>query len=142
MRESFGLLRRLYCVFVLFGDQQHKHYLLSFMLYNRKSVKLGTTMPFFSGEQGVTFEPAQTANITNLTSRRHGRGQRLTHKHSVIVCASHSEHHPCSLILDPAVRHPHFPLVPHPANEITDFGILCDVIVAGGYRHVNHRTGL
>lgn len=69
-------------------------------------------------------------------------GFSCTYKHRIIVRTSNSEHDPCSLVLDPAVGNPHFLLIPHPANEIPDFGILCDVVVAGRHRHVNHWTRL
>lgn len=65
-----------------------------------------------------------------------------THHYWIIVSTPHSEDQSCSFICDPACRHHHLPLIPHPANEVSQWGVLGDVIVAGRNWHVNHWAGL
>ncbi len=98
-----------------------------------------TLTPFTHCERhGHTTDPETVTNHESKTTFCIPQ----TYKHWVIVSASHSKHDPRPLVLDPARRHPYVLLIPHPANEITDFGVLCDVIVAGRHRHVNNRPRL
>lgn len=66
----------------------------------------------------------------------------LTHHYRIIVSTSYTENHSGSVISDPASRHHHLSLVPHPADEISQSGVLRDIVVTGRNRHVDHRAGL
>lgn len=70
------------------------------------------------------------------------QGPHDTHHYGIIVSTSHSENHSGSFISDPAGRHQHLSFIPHPAYEISQCGVLCDVIVAGRNWHVNHWASL
>lgn len=65
-----------------------------------------------------------------------------THHYWIIVSTSHSENHSGSFISDPAGRHHHLTLIPHPACEVSQCWVLCDVVVAGRNWHVDHRASL
>ncbi len=45
-----------------------------------------------------------------------------------------SQHDP-GLSIHPALGHPEFPVVPHPAHKVPHTDILSDVIETGGHRH-------
>lgn len=66
----------------------------------------------------------------------------VTHHYGIIVSTSHSENYSGSVIVNPACRHHHLSFIPHPANEISQSGVLCDVIVAGRNWHVDHWASL
>lgn len=85
-------------------------------------------------DKDFTFSPYFNADLSGFTV--------CTHHYWIIVSTSDSENHSCSLISDPAGRHHHLPLIPHPANEVSQSRVLCDVIVAGRNRHVNHWARL
>lgn len=58
------------------------------------------------------------------------------------MSTSNSEHNPSVLALKPALRDPRLLLVPHPADEISQFMVLSYIVEAGRYWHVNDWTGL
>lgn len=66
----------------------------------------------------------------------------VTHHYGIIVSTSHSKNDSGSVFINPACRHQHLSFIPHPANEISQSGVLCDVIVAGRNWHVNHWASL
>lgn len=66
----------------------------------------------------------------------------LTHHDRIIVSTSYTKNHSGSIISGPAGGHHHLSLIPHPADEISQPGVLRDVIVTGGNGHVDHRAAL
>lgn len=66
----------------------------------------------------------------------------LTHHYRAIVSASHTEDQSGPITGDPAGRHQHLSLIPHPADEVPQAGVLRDVVVAGRDGHVHHRAAL
>lgn len=71
-----------------------------------------------------------------------GGGSRDTHHYRIIMSTSHSENHSGSFISDPASRHLHLSIIPHPAHEVPQRGVLRDVIETGRDWHVNHWASL
>lgn len=65
-----------------------------------------------------------------------------THHYRMIVSTSYTKNHSGSIIGDPAGGHHHLSLIPHPADEISQSGVLRDVIVTCRNGHINHRAGL
>ena len=59
----------------------------------------------------------------------------------VVVSALESEHD-ASVVSSPRSRHPHLTVVPHPADVVTQRGVLGDLVEAGRNRHVDHLTRL
>ncbi len=59
-----------------------------------------------------------------------------THYNSVIMGTLKSQDN-SGLSIQPLTRNPEIPFIPGPTNEISNFSILCDVIVTGGNWHKN-----